>query len=97
MARVQLVGASCNRNAVGARLALAAGGVVQRRVVMSTRSYLSQVELPVTFGLGGTGTIDRLEINWPDGGNSKFEKLDANTVLRIDQEAGIAILARLRG
>ena len=27
-------------------------GQVQRRQVMPTRSYLSQVELPVTFGLG---------------------------------------------
>ncbi len=96
MARVQLVGASCNRDAIGARLTLAAGGVVQRRVVMPTRSYLSQVELPVTFGLGGAGTIDRLEIIWPGGGQSVFEPLEPNAVLRIDQEAGVSILARLR-
>ena len=95
--RVKLVGSSCNRDAIGARLTLTAGGVVQRRVVMPTRSYLSQVELPVTFGLGRAPRIESLEIHWPGGGHSVFEPLEPNAVLRIDQEAGVSILARLRG
>ena len=34
---------------------------------MPTRSYLSQSELPVTFGLGNATQVDALEITWPDG------------------------------
>ena len=34
---------------------------------MPSRSYLSQVELPVTFGLGPAQAIDGLEVRWPDG------------------------------
>jgi hypothetical protein len=34
---------------------------------MPTRSYLSQVELPLTFGLGGAPVIDSVVIVWPDG------------------------------
>ncbi len=34
---------------------------------MPTRSYLSQVERTVTFGLGYATEIDSLEITWPDG------------------------------
>ena len=87
---------SVNRDAIGARLTLTASGVVQRRVVMPTRSYLSQVELPVTFGLGRAPTIESLEIHWPGGDHSVFEPLEPNVFLRIDQEAGVSILARLR-
>jgi hypothetical protein len=56
-----------NRDAIGAWVELESDGMIQRRQVMPTRSYLSQVELPVTFGLGDSDTIDRLTIIWPDG------------------------------
>jgi len=41
--------------------------MVQRRTVMPTRSYLSQVESVVTFGLGKSAGVDRLRILWPNG------------------------------
>ena len=44
---------------------------------MPTRSYLSQVELPVTFGLGDADRIDRLTITWPDG---VVQELTADTI-----------------
>jgi hypothetical protein len=34
---------------------------------MPTRSYLSQVELPVTFGIGEHANVDAVRITWPDG------------------------------
>ena len=40
------------RDAIGAEVSLRARGGVQRRTVSPSRSYQSQVELPVTFGLG---------------------------------------------
>jgi hypothetical protein len=43
------------------------GDGVQERTVMPARSYLSQVELPVTFGLGAAQSVDGIEIRWPDG------------------------------
>ena len=65
--RVRLVGRAPNRDAIGARLVLRAGGETLRRMVMPTKSYLSQSELPVTFGLGVASKVDALEITWPDG------------------------------
>jgi len=58
---------SLNRDAIGAVVELEADGVTQRRFVMPTRSYLSQVETPVTFGLGAGEHVDRLTVIWPDG------------------------------
>jgi hypothetical protein len=65
--RVRLIGRPPNRDAIGAEIELSAGGRVQRRRVMPSRSYLSQVELPVTFGLGTDPRVDSLVVRWPDG------------------------------
>jgi len=65
--RLKLVGGPKNPDAIGARVELSAGGVTQRRTVMPTRSYLSQVELPLTCGLGEADAIDDLTVRWPDG------------------------------
>ncbi|MFN3151607.1 CRTAC1 family protein [Bremerella sp.] len=64
---------SKNPSALGAVVELTANGQTQRRQVMPTRSYLSQVELPITFGLGKTDQIDSVTIIWPDG---KVQKVD---------------------
>ncbi len=65
--RVRLVGRAPNPDAIGARVELTAGGVTQYRQVVPARSYLSQVELPVTFGLGQSAAVERLRVTWPDG------------------------------
>jgi hypothetical protein len=76
---------SHNRNAIGAWVELESGGSTQRRQVMPTRSYLSQVELPLTFGLGDTDHVDRLTVVWPDGErqNVAIEAVDA--VLEVER------------
>jgi len=65
--RVKLTGTSDNRNAIGAIIELTANGITQRRLVTSGRSFLSQLEFPVTFGLGTADSIDSLMITWPGG------------------------------
>ena len=83
--RVRLVDAtSTNADALGARVELEAGGVVQRRAVSPTRSYQSQSELPITFGLGGATAVDALRIVWPDGSEETVavEGVDRSVVVR---------------
>jgi hypothetical protein len=65
--RVKLVGRTSNRDAIGAWITLRTGAVTQGRQVMPTRSYLSQSELVVTFGLGQAERIDELVVTWPGG------------------------------
>jgi hypothetical protein len=81
--RLQLEGRTSNRSAIGARVDLSAGGSRQRRLVMPTRSYLSQVELPLTFGLGDTQRVDALRITWPNG------QVQHVTVGQIDTQLNI--------
>jgi hypothetical protein len=58
-------GEDSNRSAIGAQVTVEAAGLVQRREVVSGRSYLSQCELPLTFGLGRAMKVDRVTIRWP--------------------------------
>ena len=45
---------------------------------MPTRSYLSQVELPLTFGLGPTETIQQVTVRWPNGIIEEWNDLDVD-------------------
>jgi len=83
--RVRLTGNDSNRNAIGALVELSAGGVTQRRVVTPTRSYLSQSELPVTFGLGASSAVDELHITWPDGQRQSVPVPEVDVMMTINQ------------
>jgi hypothetical protein len=76
--RVMLEGRPPNTQAIGAQLILEAGDTTQYRMVMPTRSYLSQVELPVTFGLGSVADVERLTVIWPDGIEQVVEDPEIN-------------------
>ncbi len=52
------------------------------------KSYLSSVELPLTFGLGKADKVDELNIIWPSGKVTTLKDLKANRVLKIDEELG---------
>lgn len=83
--RIVLQGASPNLDAIGAWVEVDAGGMTQRRKVMPTRSYLSQVEMPLTFGLGEHDHLDALRVTWPDGSTQEVDvdsiAIDAQTTI----------------
>jgi hypothetical protein len=53
---------------------------------MPTRSYLSQVELPVTFGLGAADHIEALRITWPDGSTQDATPAVLDRSIEIEQQ-----------
>jgi hypothetical protein len=82
-------GVDSNCSAIGAQVTLEAGDLVQRRTVLSGRSYLSQCELPLTFGLGRAQKVERVTIRWPgkNAGKQVVENLLVNQVHVIRQPA----------
>jgi enediyne biosynthesis protein E4 len=84
--RVKLVGEGGNREALGARVELRAGGTVQRRQVTPTRSYLSQSELPITFGLGKTTSVESLRVTWPDGSEQQVPVPGVDRLLVVEKK-----------
>jgi enediyne biosynthesis protein E4 len=73
--RFRLIGTRSNRDAIGATVRVEHGGSSQVRMVKSGSSYLSQSELPVTFGVGRRDRIDRVTIAWPSGASQEFRGL----------------------
>jgi hypothetical protein len=82
-------GQRANRSAIGARVELTAGDIVQHCEVRAGRGYLSQSELPLTFGLGKTAKIDQVTIRWPcrDGQVQVLRDLAVDHVHHIRQPA----------
>jgi len=83
--RLKLVGGKSNRDAIGAWVRLRTGNQTLWRQVMPTRSYLSQSELPVTFGLGKSDRVDEATILWPDGAKQRLDSLRLNAPSVITQ------------
>jgi hypothetical protein len=75
--RFRLIGTESNRDGIGALVRVYYGGQTSSRKVRSGSSYLSQSELPVTFGLGKRESIDRMVIRWPNGRVEEFKNLKA--------------------
>ena len=93
---LELGGTKSNRLALGARVTLRAGGVVQTDEVRSGGSYLSQSDLRVHFGLGSATRVDSVEIRWPSGGVETVRDLPGDRVYAILEGSGVVEGARLR-
>jgi hypothetical protein len=88
---LRLEGARCNRDAIGARVTLTAGGRRQEQEVRSASSYLSQNDMRLHFGLGQAARVDAIEIRWPSN-TRRVERLgpvDANQFLTIREGQGV--------
>jgi tetratricopeptide (TPR) repeat protein len=79
---VRLVGTSGNRDAIGARLRLRAGGREQHRLV-SGGSGFGCLPFEQHFGLGAVTQIEWLEIRWPGGHVQRFDQPPSNQSIRI--------------
>jgi enediyne biosynthesis protein E4 len=87
--RIRLVGTSSNRDGIGALVRLYNHGEMQTRLVHSGSSYLSQSELPVTFGVGKADKAERATIHWPNGRTEEYKNLLAGKAYQIVESSGI--------
>ena len=79
----RLEGRRSNRDAVGARVTLRAGG---RRLVADRfggGSYLSANDARLHFGLGASGRVDVVEVRWPSGQVDRHHDLEADAVYHL--------------
>jgi len=67
-------------------------------MVKGGSSYLSQSELPLTFGLGkpGSNRIVRMQIVWPSGRKDSIVDLKPNQFVTIQEGQGIVSAAPIR-
>ena len=82
---IKLAGTRSNRSALGAKVRVTAGGLVQADEVRSGGSYLSQNDLRLHFGLGAEKKVDRVEVEWPSGGKQVLRNVAVDRVVVIEE------------
>jgi len=81
----KLVGTKSNRDAMGARIRIVAGGLSQIREIAGGGSYLSQSDLRANFGLGKATRVESVEITWPSGQRQVFHNVEADKFYLIEE------------
>jgi hypothetical protein len=82
---LHLQGTKSNRDALGAKIKLRAGGLEQVQEVHQSGGFLSSNDPRARFGLGGSAVVDELEIDWPSGLVQKFRGIKSRQYLRIKE------------
>jgi hypothetical protein len=82
---IKLRGTKSNRDGIGARLEIVAGGRKQVAERTSTSGYLSQDDGRVHFGLGKAARIDTLTIKWPSGKEQVLEGPALDRVMTVEE------------
>jgi len=86
---LRTVGARSNRDGIGARVRVRAGGRDQVREVRTSGSYASASDPRVHFGLGAAGRIERVEVTWPSGVKQVFTDVPMDRMVTVHEEDGL--------
>ena len=92
MLRIKTIGTRSNRDGIGAKITVTTSeGLHLLKMVKSGSSYLSQSELPVTFGLGKPRANKgvSLDIVWPSGKKESAKNIQPNQFLTLQEGKGI--------
>ncbi len=87
--RLHLTGTKSNRDAIGAVVRIYHGGDTQMRTVRGGSSYLSQSELPLTFGVGKSDRVDRLAVEWPSGTTQEFKNVSTAKTYELHENEAL--------
>ncbi len=82
---INLTGTKSNRDAVGAKVTVTAGGSRRSKQRLGGTSYCSASDPRLLFGLGARRKIDEVEVRWPSGQISSLKNVRANQYLTIKE------------
>ncbi len=80
--QVRLQGTTSNRDGIGARVTIRAGGRSQTREMRGNTSYGSTLPI-VHFGLGDAARVESVEVRWPSGAETSVENVEPNRLLTL--------------
>ncbi len=86
---IRTVGVKSNRDGIGARIEVEAGGMRQIDEVRSGGSYLSQSDLRVHFGVGNAKQIDKLTVKWPSGQVDHWTNIAADRQIVVTEASPV--------
>jgi hypothetical protein len=82
---LRLQGTKSNRDGIGARIKLVAGGAAQYNQVSFSAGYASSSAGPAHFGLGPNKSADLVEIRWPSGILQQLKNLAADRMVTVTE------------
>jgi hypothetical protein len=95
--RVALRGMASNRDGIGARVSVRTNDGKRRwQMVKTGSSYLSQNELPITFGVGQAQGVQAIEIAWPSGRVDRLAAEKAGQSLIVEEGRGVIARTKLK-
>jgi hypothetical protein len=83
-----MIGTKSNRDGIGARIRVRAGGRTFIDEVRSGSSFDSNNDMRVHFGLGAAAKINWVEVRWPSGLLEKFENITLDGIRQIKESTG---------
>lgn len=86
--KLQLKGKGANTKAVGTKVKIKAGDQVLFQEQMPIRGFQSTVDDRLNFGLGAIGSVELVEVTWPDGKTTILENIAADQTLELSWEEG---------
>ncbi len=84
--KIRVEGRLPNRQALGARVLIKAGGLRQAQQIGSQSSYLSQNSLDCLFGIGKAKSVDEVQVTFLDGQSRPFRDIKPNQLLVVREE-----------
>jgi len=77
--------AGSNRDGIGARVEVWAGGREQVAERVASSGYLSQDDGRLHFGLGAAEKVDRIVVHWPSGRTQTLQGVSADRVVTLEE------------
>jgi hypothetical protein len=99
MLKVRTIGTRSNRDGIGTKITVKTNrGMHLFEMVKSGSSYLSQSEMPLTFGLGRPDAAKSvsLDIIWPSGKKESLSAIKPNQTITLKEGSGIVSAAPIR-
>jgi hypothetical protein len=93
--KVKLAGTKSNRSAIGASVAVHAGGLTLTAPVVSQSSFLSVNDSRLHFGLGDAREIDKITVRWPSGEVEDFTGAAPGALAVLTEGSGKARIVQL--
>lgn len=87
---VELEGTRSNRDGLGAKIAIIAGGKSQYNHATTSVGYGSSSDRRVHFGLGTESRVETLEVVWPSGARQSFRDVKADQILKIKEPQAVS-------
>ena len=83
---IALAGVKSNRDGIGAKVEVEAGGSKQWAERVAGSGYLSQNDGRLHFGLGANAKVDRITVTWPSGTRQVVQGVAANQAITITEK-----------